>query len=473
MWAWVRSWMSRSRGYGSTRAPNRPKPLELSPLDDRAAPTFLDPSSIVFRSSTVSAAPASIAWKTSPEVDVRAAVWPPIPVAVFAVKPTATTATTIHDFSARFQSSTAYEQVQRPWQTGELTIPVGLNRPSSEASPLTGDAAVSWDVPVSARQGTTSVNSPQLPMVSVTPPAFLPEYVSWKAPPDKQPEPESVGVTASALPPSTTVGGPDQSTGNKTITPPATAQPNAVFFHLKNSPSSEVTVQVSHHSASGSVTTLRMLTVPASRQLSIAAPIQTSATQNPTEVVTITVLDAHGVVGQNTQFLKPVDSVGDVALFQAYRVGSSTTAFEHLVKRYEAFVQRVAERVLHQQTEALDIGQQVFLELSRYRGEFAGTLSAWLRTVTKNTAISFLRASRRRLVREQSVALAEAGQTTSWDSLELADAIGQLPADVGEAVRLRYIEGYSQNEAAELAGCPRGTLARRASDGVRALRGLL
>jgi len=42
-----------------------------------------------------------------------------------------------------------------------------------------------------------------------------------------------------------------------------------------------------------------------------------------------------------------------------------------------------------------------------------------------------------------------------------------------QAVQLRYLEGRSQKEAAEIAGCPRGTLAQRTANGVRRLRDVL
>jgi RNA polymerase sigma factor (sigma-70 family) len=52
-------------------------------------------------------------------------------------------------------------------------------------------------------------------------------------------------------------------------------------------------------------------------------------------------------------------------------------------------------------------------------------------------------------------------------------ALERLSAPLREAVRLRYLEGWSQHEAAERLGCPRGTLSQRASAGVRQLRDVL
>jgi DNA-directed RNA polymerase specialized sigma24 family protein len=41
------------------------------------------------------------------------------------------------------------------------------------------------------------------------------------------------------------------------------------------------------------------------------------------------------------------------------------------------------------------------------------------------------------------------------------------------ATRLRYLEGWSQQQAAERLGCPRGTLSQRAARGVQTLRNIL
>src|SRR5258708_3020687 len=56
---------------------------------------------------------------------------------------------------------------------------------------------------------------------------------------------------------------------------------------------------------------------------------------------------------------------------------------------------------------------------------------------------------------------------------ELDAALARIPGPLREAVRLRYLEGLSQLEAAHLVGCPRGTLAQRAAHGVARLRGIL
>ena len=103
-------------------------------------------------------------------------------------------------------------------------------------------------------------------------------------------------------------------------------------------------------------------------------------------------------------------------------------------------------------------------------------MAGWLGTVARNAAIMFLRSRSRRRRHEQRAArpVQAASEESSLELREELDAaLTRLPTPLREAVRLRYLEGLSQREAAEAVGCPRGTLAQRAANGVRCLRGIL
>lgn len=194
------------------------------------------------------------------------------------------------------------------------------------------------------------------------------------------------------------------------------------------------------------------------------------------ELLTLTLREQPGVRSARptaTLFLSPVPRIADATLFEAHRVGRSIEAFNVLVQRHWAAVAGVAVRVVGNRTDAEDIRQLVFAGLARYRGDFAGgSLVAWLRTVTRNASLSFVRGKHRRRKHELASAKPESFEPELVRGLgeTLLAAVRQLPAELGEALRLRYLEGYSQQEAAEIAGCPRGTLSRRAVAGARRLR---
>lgn len=105
-------------------------------------------------------------------------------------------------------------------------------------------------------------------------------------------------------------------------------------------------------------------------------------------------------------------------------------------------------------------------------------LDSWMYRIMRNIFIDERRASARR---SETFVDEEAGVTVGADGgqearveLALVDrAMACLPADQREAVLLVMVEGYSYKEAAEIVGCPVGTLNSRLVRGRDALLGLL
>jgi RNA polymerase sigma factor (sigma-70 family) len=238
-----------------------------------------------------------------------------------------------------------------------------------------------------------------------------------------------------------------------------------------------VNYTVSAHDAAGSTATTGTVTLtPANNVATIpAGPATVGRTP---DVLTLVVNETPGVRPAQpsaTLFLTPPHKVGDAALFEAHKLGRSAEAFDVLLRRHGPAVTRAVQRIVVNRTDAQDVSQFVFVELSKFRGRFNGSLTAWLRTVSRHAALAFLRAKRRRLRHEQRAAKAVAADAPPPAAVDegLIVALERLPPDQMEAVRLRYLEGYTQQEAAELVGCPRGTLSRRAADGIQALRAIL
>ncbi|MGE3808123.1 MAG: sigma-70 family RNA polymerase sigma factor, partial [Gemmataceae bacterium] len=106
-----------------------------------------------------------------------------------------------------------------------------------------------------------------------------------------------------------------------------------------------------------------------------------------------------------------------------------------------------------------------------------GPLGAWLHGLTRSTVSNLRRGQARRQQRERIASAELHAHAARCDAGELREeldlALGRLPDRLREAVVLRYLEDRDQEEAARLAGCPRGTLSRRASEGLEKLRQLL
>lgn len=109
----------------------------------------------------------------------------------------------------------------------------------------------------------------------------------------------------------------------------------------------------------------------------------------------------------------------------------------------------------------------------------AGTrLDSWMYRIMRNLWIDQSRATARRretfVGEEAGFAVGGEGGQEARVELSMIDrAMQSLPAEQREAVLLVMVEGYAYKEAAEIAGCPVGTLNSRLVRGRDALMGML
>lgn len=173
----------------------------------------------------------------------------------------------------------------------------------------------------------------------------------------------------------------------------------------------------------------------------------------------------------------------DAELVRQYAESGDDKPFAELVLRHRQAVYRACLRMLGDAHEAEDAAQAVFIVLHRKASGLRrdGSLSGWLHNVARKVALEAIRRRAGRAKREESfAAYAQTGDVgTGPESdneavLKIVDeALEELPVRLREAVILRYLQGYSQKDGAELAGCPQGTFGRRAHDGVEQLRARL
>ncbi len=171
----------------------------------------------------------------------------------------------------------------------------------------------------------------------------------------------------------------------------------------------------------------------------------------------------------------------DAELLADYSASGCEEAFSAIASRHGAMVYRVCLSTLRDPHEAEDASQATFLVLARKaRGLRSGTdLAGWLYGTARKASLwaARNRATRRR--KEEAAAMARAaaggdeGRGTGGggpDTETLCAELDRLPVALRQAVLLRYAEGLSQQEAAAAAGCPQGTLGRRAAEGLERLR---
>jgi RNA polymerase sigma-70 factor (ECF subfamily) len=105
-------------------------------------------------------------------------------------------------------------------------------------------------------------------------------------------------------------------------------------------------------------------------------------------------------------------------------------------------------------------------------------LDSWMYRIMRNIFIDERRAGsrRRETFVDEDAGLSVGGDGAQEAQVELSmvdRAMAKLPEDQREAVLLVMVEGYSYKEAAEIVGCPVGTLNSRLVRGRDALRVML
>jgi RNA polymerase sigma-70 factor, ECF subfamily len=145
----------------------------------------------------------------------------------------------------------------------------------------------------------------------------------------------------------------------------------------------------------------------------------------------------------------------------AAREGSDGPAFVALVERFRSRVWHVCFRLLDNEHDANDAAQEVFVRLFLNRGKFEGRskYSTWVHGVAVRTCLTIRRGRTRRRRHENPAAddaierqsparpLADAGL-----SLDLMQMLEVLDEEDRALLILKYAEGHSHEELAEIFG---------------------
>ena len=157
--------------------------------------------------------------------------------------------------------------------------------------------------------------------------------------------------------------------------------------------------------------------------------------------------------------------LADDAIIELVQAGREREAFDRLVPAYRRRVFALAYSILRDRAAAEDLAQEVFLKLWRSLPRYDGRamLSTWIYAITRNAAISALRARRRSLSLSDPGVLAEAEGvpgTAKPDPTdpELARQIAALPDKQRQAITLYYLDERPVSEVAEMMGLPANTV---------------
>ena len=122
---------------------------------------------------------------------------------------------------------------------------------------------------------------------------------------------------------------------------------------------------------------------------------------------------------------------------------------------------------------ARDVTQDVFVKIIERIGQFEGTarFSTWLYRLTVNACLDERRRERRLVLLpdlpDRTESEGSAPQSVAFDRAETSDriakAVSELTPPLRAAVLLRYFEGLSYDEIADVLECSAGTVASRLS----------
>ena len=176
-------------------------------------------------------------------------------------------------------------------------------------------------------------------------------------------------------------------------------------------------------------------------------------------------------------------NIGDLELIRRSKEGD-LDAFNEIVARYQRQVFNTAARILGSTSYADDATQETFISAYRAIGKFRGVnLAPWLLRIAKNQCYDMIRSMRRRpsdsleenltnpsFVAVQSGGSAEEETLRGELATEIQRAILSLPKEQRLVVTLIDVQGFSYEEAAEVAEISIGTVKSRLSRGRARIR---
>ena len=173
--------------------------------------------------------------------------------------------------------------------------------------------------------------------------------------------------------------------------------------------------------------------------------------------------------------VQKIEAENDQLLVDRARLGDRH-AFDLLVLKYQSRLLSLVNRLVSNQSDALDVLQDTFVKAYRslhtFRGESA--FYTWLYRIAVNTAKNHL-ASKLKESKDVSVDDEATGELSVLQDFSAPDeeagaeelqrailhAIEQLPDDLKQALTLRELEGMSYDEIALAMNCPIGTVRSR------------
>lgn len=177
-------------------------------------------------------------------------------------------------------------------------------------------------------------------------------------------------------------------------------------------------------------------------------------------------------------------AISDEALMEAIAKGSAAS-LSALYERYSSILKALIVRVVHDDAEADDLLQEIFMQVWQQAQNYSsdkGKPLGWIVTLTRRRAIDRLRKRQAYCRAKDRFEVNVERQPESWvhnridDDLTMGDLrtflnsrISQLPPFQRQAIELAFFQGMSQREIAIATDTPLGTIKTRLELGLRKL----
>jgi RNA polymerase sigma-70 factor (ECF subfamily) len=177
-------------------------------------------------------------------------------------------------------------------------------------------------------------------------------------------------------------------------------------------------------------------------------------------------------------------AISDEALMEAIAHGNSAS-LSTLYDRYASILKALTIRVVHDEAEADDLLQEVFMQVWQQAKNYSsdkGKPLGWIVTLTRRRAIDRLRKRQAYCRAKDRFEVTTDRQPESWvhnrieDDIHLEDMrtflktkIESLPPFQRQAIEMAFFKGMSQREIAVATETPLGTIKTRLELGLRKL----
>lgn len=165
--------------------------------------------------------------------------------------------------------------------------------------------------------------------------------------------------------------------------------------------------------------------------------------------------------------------------------GGDAEAFAELYDATSHRVYGVIMRVLRSPDHAVEVTQEVYVEVWRQAGRYQssrGSVFGWMTTMAHRRAVDRVRSVSSDAARDDRYAHQSAAPEVDrvWEGVEqgldvdrVRRALQSLSALQREAIQLSYFGGYSQAQIADRLALPLGTVKTRIRDGLIKLRDIM